>query len=113
LTAGLAVAGLIAEKTLEGKYEVHPGGVEEVGRTRDTTATMSLLACRVRERSYIAEPERVRATGKVNRRRRKRCMPTGGASRATWQRLQRQRGERIERNFAHQFDTAAWTALCP
>src|SRR6266853_717854 len=28
--AGIAVAGLIAEKTLEGKYEVHPGGVEEV-----------------------------------------------------------------------------------
>jgi transposase len=30
IEAGLAVAGLIAEKTLEGKYEVHPGGVEEV-----------------------------------------------------------------------------------
>src|SRR5437879_2801354 len=30
IEAGLAVAGLIAEKTPEGKYEVHPGGVEEV-----------------------------------------------------------------------------------
>src|SRR6202790_3598115 len=30
IEAGIAVASLIAEKTAEGKYEVHPGGVEEV-----------------------------------------------------------------------------------
>ena len=30
IEAALAVADLIAEKTPEGKYEVHPGGVEEV-----------------------------------------------------------------------------------
>src|ERR1700716_3591219 len=30
IEAGVAVAGLIAEKTPEGKYEVHPEGVEEV-----------------------------------------------------------------------------------
>src|ERR1700694_1039694 len=30
IEAGIAVAGLIAEKTLEGKYEVHPEGVQEV-----------------------------------------------------------------------------------
>src|SRR6266849_8807294 len=30
IEAGIAVAGLIAEKTPEGKYEVHPEGVQEV-----------------------------------------------------------------------------------
>src|SRR5580765_709209 len=83
IEAGLAVAGLIAEKTLEGKYEVHPGGVEEVVadkgyHSNDVAVGLAGLGMR----SYIANRNGVRATGKVNRRRRKRCMPTGGASRA-------------------------------
>jgi len=30
IEAGIAVAGLVAEPTPEGKYEVHPGGIQEV-----------------------------------------------------------------------------------
>ena len=40
IEAGVAVAGLVAEKTPEGKYEVHPDGVKKWWRTRDITVTM-------------------------------------------------------------------------
>jgi transposase len=111
--AAVAVAGLIAEPTPEGEYQVHFNGVEEIVADKGyhsnevvrTLAEMEL-------RSYIAEPERGARNweGKsaekeavyANRRR------IGGAR---GKRLQAQRGERIERNFAHQFDTGGMDRL--
>jgi len=43
IEAGIAVAGLIAEKTPEGKYEVPPEGLEEVVAVQATTAMRGWL----------------------------------------------------------------------
>ena len=57
-------------------------------------------------RSYIAEPDRGRRNWSKHRRRRRPCTATVGASAgARGRRLMRQRGERIERSFAHLYDT--------
>jgi len=107
IEAGIAVAELVTEKTAEGKYEVHPGGVEEV--VADKGYHSNDVAEGLREmgvRSYVAEPDRGRrnwegkeaAKAAVYGNRRRMQGERG-------KRLQRQRGERIERNFAHQFDT--------
>src|ERR1700723_2219650 len=59
IEAGIAVAGLIAEQTPDGKYEGHPFGVEEVVadkgyHSNDVAVALGNLAVR----TYIAEPER-------------------------------------------------------
>src|SRR5438309_293951 len=59
IEAGLAVAGLIAEKTLEGKYEVHPGGVEEVVADKGYHSNGVMVGLsELQVRTYIAEPDR-------------------------------------------------------
>ncbi len=113
IEAGLAVADVMDEKTPEGRHEVHPEGMQEVVadkgyHSNDVMVDMAELEVR----SYVAEPDRGRRDweGKQaekqavysNRRR-----ITG----ARGKRLQRQRGERIERNFAHQFDTGGLDRL--
>jgi transposase len=113
LEAGVAVAGLIAHQTPEGEYAVHAGGVEEVVADKGyhsnevvrTLAEMDL-------RTYIAEPERGERNwnGKAAEKQaiyanRRRVRGERG------KRLQSQRGERIERNFAHQFDTGGMDRL--
>jgi transposase len=113
IEAGIAVAGLIAEQTPDGKYEVHPFGVEEV--VADKGYHSNNVAVDLKEmglRSYIAEPDRgarnwkgkeaAKAAVYGNRRR---------IQAERGKRLQRQRGERIERNFAHQFDTGGLDRL--
>jgi transposase len=113
IEAGIAVAELVAEKTVEGKYEVHPGGVEEV--VADKGYHSNDVAVGLQEmgvRSYVAEPDRGRRNwgGKeaakaavyANRRR---------VQGERGKRLQRRRGERIERNFAHQFDSGGLDRL--
>ncbi len=113
IEAGIAVAGLIAAQTPEGKYEVHPLGVKEV--VADKGYHSNDVAVDLKEmglRSYIAEPDRgarnwngkeaAKAAVYANRRRIKG---------ERGKRLQRQRGERIERNFAHQFDTGGLDRL--
>ena len=113
IEAGIAVADLIAEKTPEGKYEVHPEGVQEVVADKGYHSNDVMVGMAELEvRSYIAEPDRGPRNwdGKAaekqavygNRRR-----ITGDRGK----RLQRQRGERIERNFAHQFDTGGLDRL--
>jgi transposase len=113
IEAGLAVADLIAEKTPEGKYEVHPEGVQEVVADKGYHSNDVMVGIAELEvRSYIAEPDRgprnwdgkeaEKAAVYGNRRR-----ITG----ARGKRMQRQRGERIERNFAHQFDTGGLDRL--
>jgi transposase len=113
IEAGAAVAGLVAETTPEGNYPVHPGGVEEVVadkgyHSNDVTVSLTGLAVR----TYIAEPERgVRNwDGKAAEREavyanRRRVRGERGKG------LQRGRGEKIERNFAHQFDTGGMDRL--
>ncbi len=113
IEAGVAVAGLIAEKTPAGKYEVHPGGVEEVVadkgyHSNDVAVSLGELGVR----TYVAEPDRGKRNwdGKPAEKEavyanRRRIQGERG------KRLQRQRGERIERNFAHQFDTGGLDRL--
>jgi transposase len=113
IEAGVAVAGVVAETTPEGNYPVHAGGVEEVVADKGYHSNDVAVALRgLAVRTYIAEPERgVRNwNGKAaekeavyaNRRR------VGGER---GKRLQRGRGEKIERNFAHQFDTGGMDRL--
>ena len=110
--AGVAVAGLIAEKTPEGNYPVHPGGVKKWWPTRDITATMSprvwrRWSCEPISRNRIGAS----ATGTGKKRRSRRCTRTGGESRATRQTAATETGREIERNFAHQFDTGGMDRL--
>ena len=107
IEAGIAVAGLIDVKTAEGNYEVHPEGVEEVVADKGYHSNDVLVELAGMEvRTYIAEPDRGPRNwlGKAAEKaavygNRRRIQGNRGKS------LQRQRGERIERNFAHQFDT--------
>jgi transposase len=113
IEAAVAVAELIAETTPEGVCEVHPGGVEEVVADKGYHSNDVAVALRDLEvRTYIAEPERgVRNwNGKAAEKEavyanRRRIRGERG------KRLQRGRGEKIERNFAHQFDTGGMDRL--
>ena len=113
IEAGLAVAEVIDEKTPEGRYEVHPEGVQEVVadkgyHSNDVMVEMAELEVR----SYVAEPDR--GTRNWDGKQAEKQAVYGNRRRITGargQRLQRQRGERIERNFAHQFDTGGLDRL--
>jgi len=113
IEAGLAVADLIDEKTPEGKYEVHPEGVQEVVADKGYHSNDVMVAmAELKVRSYIAEPDRGPRNwdGKEAEKQavygnRRRIKGDRG------KRMQRQRGERIERNFAHQFDTGGLDRL--
>jgi transposase len=113
IDAALAVAGLIAEKTSEGEYPVHPDGVEEVVADKGYHSNdVALGLAELELRTYLAEPDRGQRNwdGKAAEKaavyaNRRRIQGERG------KRLQRQRGERIERNFAHQFDTGGLDRL--
>ena len=111
IEAGVAVAGLVAETTPAGNYEVHPGGVEEVVADKgyhSNAVAMALADLAVR--TYIAEPERGTRNwnGKTaeqeavyaNRRR------VGGER---GKRLQRGRGKRSNATSHTSSIRAAWT----
>ena len=113
IEAGVAVAGLAAETTPEGNYPVHPDGVKEVVADKGYHSNDVAVTLRDLEvRTYIAEPDRgVRNwNGKAAEKEavyanRRRVRGERG------KRLQRGRGEKIERNFAHQFDTGGMDRL--
>jgi transposase len=113
IEAGVAVAGWIAEKTSEGQYEVHPGGLEEVVADKGYHSNeVAVGFCELEVRTYIAEPDRGGRNweGKPAEKEavyanRRRIHGERG------KRLQRRRGEKIERNFAHQFDTGGMDRL--
>jgi transposase len=113
IEAGLAVVGLIDVKTPEGNYEVHPEGIEEVVADKGYHSNDVLVELAGMDvRTYIAEPDRGPRNwlGKAAEKaavygNRRRIQGHRGKS------LQRQRGERIERNFAHQFDTGGLDRL--
>jgi len=113
IEAGVAVAELIAEKTEQGQYAVHPGGVAEVVADKGYHSNeVAVGFAELEVRSYIAEPERgvrnwhgkeaERQAVYANRRRIRGEYGKG---------MQRRRGEKIERNFAHQFDTGGMDRL--
>jgi transposase len=113
IEAGAAVAGLVAEATPEGNCEVNPNGVEEVVADKGYHSnSVALALTELAVRTYIAEPARgernwdgkpaEKAAVYANRRRTHEEHGKG---------MQRQRGEKIERNFAHQFDTGSLDRL--
>ena len=113
IEAGGAVAELVTAEPPEGKYQVHPCGVEEVVadkgyHSNEVAVGLSELGVR----TYIAEPDRGRRNwgGKEAEKEavygnRRRIRGERG------KRMQRQRGEKIEQNFAHQFDTGGMDRL--
>ena len=111
--AGVAVAELLTAEPPEGKYAVHPGGVEEV--VADKGYHSNEVAVRLGElevRTYIAEPDR--GVRNWEGRQAEKAAVYGNRRRIRGKRgkrLQRQRGEKIERNFAHQFDTGGMDRL--
>lgn len=79
IEAGVAVAGLVAETTHEGQHLVHCGGVKEVVADKGYHSNNVALALSdLKVRTYIPNRSAVYATGMAKRRRKRRCMPTGG-----------------------------------
>jgi len=111
--AGIAVAGLIAEKTPEGKFEVHPEGVQEVVADKGYHSNEVMVGLfELEVRSYVAEPDR--GTRNWDGKEAEKAAVYGNRRRVQGERgkrMQRQRGEKIERNFAHQFDTGGLDRL--
>jgi transposase len=111
--AGEAVAEQIATPTAQGKYEVNAEGVKEVITDKGyysgaVLATMAEWGVR----SYVAEPqqERRKWMGKKEQQaavygNRRRIQGSRGKA------LLRRRGEKLERPFAHQFETGALRRL--
>src|SRR5882724_10041646 len=113
MEAGVAVAELITAKTPEGKFEVHPGGVEEVVADKGYHSNEVAVGLGELEvRTYIAEPERGVRSWKGKQAEKEAVYANRRRVRGErGKRLQRQRGEKIERNFAHQFDTGGMDRL--
>ena len=113
IEAAVAVAELIAERTPEGEYEVHPDGVQEVVADKGYHSNEVVLGLvEIEVRTYIAEPDR--GPRNWNGKAAEKAAVYGNRRRIQGDRgkgLQRQRGERIERNFAHQFDTGGLDRL--
>lgn len=111
--AGGAVAELIEVKNADGKYPVVGDGVAEVVADKGYHSNASMVEMKeLGLRTYIAEPDRGPRNwdGKTEERdavyaNRKRVHGERGKQ------LQSQRGEKIERNFAHQFDTGGMDRL--
>jgi len=113
IEAGAAVAELVTAEPPEGSYQVHPGGVEEVVadkgyHSNEVAVGLSELGVR----TYIAEPDRGRRNWENKQTEKEAVYSNRRRIRgARGKRMQRQRGERIERNFAHQFDTGGMGRL--
>ena len=113
IEAGIAVAELIEEGPADGKGEVHPEGVQEVVADKGYHSNDVLIGLAELEvRSYIAEPDRGARNWKGRQIEKQAVYGNRGRIEGgRGKRLQRQRGERIERNFAHQFDPGGLTRL--
>ncbi len=78
IEAGIAVADLM-RRTPEGKYEVHPRGVEEVVADKGYHSNDVMVGMAELEvRSYVPSRIAGRATGTASRRRRRPFTVTGG-----------------------------------
>jgi len=113
IEAGVAVAELIAEKTEHGQYAVHPGGVEEVVADKgyhSNEVTVGLTQLQVR--THIAEPARGARNWEGKQAEQQAVYGNRRRIRGEYGKgMQRRRGEKIERNFAHQFDTGGMDRL--
>ena len=113
IEAGAAVAELVTAEPPESKYQVHPGGVEEVVadkgyHSNEVAVGLSELGVR----TYIAEPDRRRRNWEGKQAEKEAVYGNRRRIRGErGKRMQRQRGEKIERNFAHQFDTGGMDRL--
>jgi transposase len=113
IEAGAAVAELVTAEPPEGKYQVHPGGVAEVVadkgyHSNEVAVGLSELGVR----TYIAEPDRGRRNWEGKQAEKEAVYGNRRRIRGErGKRMQRQRGEKIERNFAHQFDTGGMDRL--
>ena len=111
--AGEAIAEQIATPTAEGNYEVQANGVEEVVADKGYFSGGVLAAIgEMKVRSYISEPKqrRRRWAGKGDQQvavysNRRRIRGERGKA------LLRSRGEKLERPFAHQYETGALRRL--
>ncbi len=111
--AGEAVAELIDVRSAEGQYPVAGDGIAEVVADKGYHSNQTMVGIKeLGLRTYVAEPDRGARNwdGKAEERdavyaNRKRINGERG------KRLQSQRGEKIERNFAHQFDTGGMDRL--
>ena len=113
LEAAEAVAGLIAEPTPQGEYKVDNNGVQEVVADKgyhSNEAVRTLADLKLR--TYIAEPDRGPRNWKGKAAEKEAVYANRRRIRGErGKQLQRARGERIERNFAHQFDTGGMARL--
>jgi transposase len=113
IEAGVAVAELITTNPPEGKYAVHAGGVEEVVADKGYHSNEAVVGLsELKVRTYIAEPDR--GGRKWEGKQTEKEAVYGNRRRIRGKRgkqMQRQRGEKIERNFAHQFDTGGMDRL--
>ena len=113
IEAGAAVAELVTAEPPEGEYQVHPGGVEEVVadkgyHSNEVVVGLSELGVR----TYIAEPDRGRRNWEGKQAEKEAVYGNRRRIRGErGKRMQRRRGEKIERNFAHQFDTGGMDRL--
>lgn len=111
--AGEAVAEQIATPTGEGKFGVNVEGIEEVVADKGYHSGEVLVQMReLKVRTYIAEPERGRRhwDGKREQQEavygnRRRIHGSRGKA------LQRKRGEKLERPFAHMYETGRMRRL--
>ena len=111
--AGEAMAELIDVKDAKGKYPVSGEGIAEVVADKGYHSNQTMVEIpELGLRTYVAEPDRGPRNwdGKTAERdavyaNRRRIRGERG------KRLQAQRGEKIERNFAHQFDTGGMDRL--
>jgi len=113
IEAGAAVAELIAEKTEQGQYVVHPGGVEEVVADKGYHSNeVAVGLAELEVRTYIAEPERGARNWEGKQAEQQAVYANRRRIRGEYGKgMQRRRGEKIERNFAHQFDTGGMDRL--
>ena len=107
------MAELSDVKNAEGTYPVADGGIAEVVADKGYHSNQTMVGIKeLGLRTYVAEPDRGARNwnGKAEERdavyaNRRRINGERG------KRLQSQRGEKIERNFAHQFDTGGMDRL--
>jgi transposase len=111
--AGEAVAEQIAEPTADGEFTVNVKGIEEwVGDKGYHSGVVLVEARQVGVRTYIAEPNRGRR--KWAGKRDEQAVVYANRQRIGGNRgkqLLRQRGERVERTFAHAYETGALRRL--
>ena len=113
IEAGAAVAELVTTEPPEGNSQVHPGGVEEVVADKGYHSNEVVIGLsELGVRTYIAEPDRRRRNWEGKQAEKEAVYGNRRRIRGErGKRMQRQRGEKIERNFAHQFDTGGMDRL--